>query len=225
MTGSEHGGRQIRMLVGGLVTLFLVAMIFLTLMTFTLSLQHFLWGIPVIVVSCIDIYFLSRSLLQEPKKIDIRLSSILIGLGTTFGFSVVVMMLSPRSESLTSAIAIRQLGSVIAVLPYPFVIWSLFCLRDCLTVVPEAHAVVAHGPYKYSRHPLYVCYMAWAAANVMMFPTLPMLFAATIQIALLFVRLRREEALLLQTFPEYIHYYERTGLLGPRQRRLISAKS
>ena len=67
--------------------------------------------------------------------------------------------------------------------------------------------------------------MTWALANVLMFPTLLMLGAAAAQIAFLQIRLRREENLLLETFPEYRQYYERTGLIGPRLRRLVSTEN
>ena len=217
--------QAIRYLAGGAVTLFMLAIILLTATTLNRSLYHFLWGLPVIAVSLLDIYFLSRSLLQKPKTIDTRISSVLIGLGTTFGFSVAVMVLSPQQANVAYAVELRQAGVVLSLLPYPLVIWSLFCLGDCLTVVPEAHAVVAHGPYKFSRHPLYVCYMMWATANVLMFPTWLMLGAAALQIAFLQIRLRREEALLLETFPEYRRYYERTGLIGPRLRQILPTES
>ena len=222
MNASENKQQIIRFVAGGSVTLFMVAIIVLTATTLSRSLYYLLWGLPVIAVSLLDIYFLTRSLLQKPKTIDVRLSSLIIGLGTTFGFSVAVMVLSPQHAAEGFSSEIRQMGMLLSLLPYPLVIWSLFCLGDCLTVVPEAHAVVAHGPYKFSRHPLYVCYMTWALANVLMFPTLPMLMAAVAQILFLLVRLRREEALLLDTFPEYRHYYERTGLFGPRMKRLAS---
>lgn len=203
-----------RFIAGGAVTLFMIAIIFITLKNIATSLHHILWGIPVVVISLLDIFFLTRSLLQQPKKIDMRFTSLLIGLGTTFGFSVVVMFFAvPYAETGIMA-EIRRTGLILSILPYPFAIWALFSLQDCLTVVPEAHVVVAHGPYKFSRHPLYICYMIWAVADVMMFPTWPMLIAAVSQIAFLVVRLRREEALLLQTFPEYTYYYERTGLIG-----------
>ena len=67
--------------------------------------------------------------------------------------------------------------------------------------------------------------MMWAAAKVLMFPTGLMLGAAALQIAFLQIRLRREEALLLETFPEYRRYYERTGLIGPRLRQILPTES
>ena len=217
MTGSEKYEQNLRYFVSGSVTLFLVCTIFLTLTKVSASLYHLLWGLPVIAVGLLDVYFLTRSLLQQPKKIDVRWSSVLIGLGTTFGFSVAVMFLSTPNAAIFGFPMLRQLGMLLSLVPYPFAIWALFCLGDCLTVVPEAHSVVAHGPYKYSRHPLYVCYMVWAAANALMFPGWAMFLAALSQIVCLYIRLRREETLLLETLPEYRYYYERTGLFGKKR--------
>ena len=217
MTVREKNEQNLRYFISGAVTLYLVCTIFLSLTKVSASLYHLLWGLPVIAVGLLDVYFLTRSLLQQPKKIDVRWSSVLIGLGTTFGFSVAVMFLSSPNDGVFGFPMIRQFGMLLSLVPYPFAIWSLFCLGDCLTVVPEAHSVVAHGPYKFSRHPLYVCYMGWAAANVLMFPGWAMFLAAVSQNVCLHIRLRREEKLLLETFPEYRYYFERTGLLGKKK--------
>ena len=99
-------------------------------------------------------------------------------------------------------------------MPYPFIIAALFSLRNCLTVIPEAHRVVAHGIYKYSRHPLYMCYLIWNFAYIFMFPSWLMIAINLVGMAVQVLRLKREETLLLATFPEYRDYYLRTGLLG-----------
>ncbi|SPF41107.1 putative Isoprenylcysteine carboxyl methyltransferase [Candidatus Desulfosporosinus infrequens] len=180
------------------------------------SREYLLWAIPVIAVSMLDIYFLTRSLLREPKKIDTRLSTVVISIGATFGFSLVAIGIGDPAIDVPYIQVLQKVGKVLAILPYPFVIWALFCLKDCLTVVPEAHTVVANGIYKYSRHPLYVCYIVWAIGNIMMFPTLSMLIGSTAQIIFLVVRLRLEERLLIEIFPEYQEYFNRTGFLGKR---------
>jgi len=208
------GQQQFRFIASGLVTLFLVAVIVRTSMILSTSRDHLLWGIPVIAVSLLDIYFLTRSLVRAPKNIDTRLSTFIISLGATFGFSLVAVSIADPQLEFSHRQVVEQVGRLLAILPYPFVFWSLLCLKDCLTVVPEAHAVVANGIYRYSRHPLYVCYMIWAIAGIMMFPTLSMLIGSVAQIAFLIVRLGREEQLLLKTFPEYREYYLRTGLCG-----------
>jgi len=206
--------QRFRFIASGLVTLFLVLIIGSTIRMYFTSDDHLLWGTPVIAVSLLDIYFLTRSLVRAPKSIDTRLSTFIISIGATFGFSLVAILIADPPFEFPHRQVVEQAGRLLTLLPYPFVLWALLCLKDCLTVVPEAHAVVANGIYRYSRHPLYVCYMIWAIANIMLFPTLSMLIGSIAQIAFLLVRLRREEQLLLKTFPEYREYYQRTGLCG-----------
>lgn len=213
--------QQFRFIASGLVTLFLLVIIVRAIMMLFTSSDHLLWGVPVIAISLLDIYFLTRSLVREPKNIDTRLSTAIISLGATFGFSLVAVSIADPQLEFPHMQVVQQMGRFLAIMPYPFVLWSLLCLKDCLTVVPEAHAVVANGIYRYSRHPLYVCYIVWAIANIMMFPTLSMLIGSIAQITFLIVRLRREEQLLLTTFPEYGQYYQRTGLCGNMYRGTV----
>jgi protein-S-isoprenylcysteine O-methyltransferase Ste14 len=214
MATVQGGGQRFRFMASGIVTLFLVIIIVRAAKLLVMSSEYLLWGIPVIVVSVLDIYFLTRSLLHEPKKMDTRLSTLIISIGATFGFSLVALGMGDGSFQVPYLQVVQQVGKFLAIMPYPVVVWALFCLKDCLTVVPEAHTVVANGIYRYSRHPLYVCYIIWAVANMMMFPTLSMMIGSMAQITFLIVRLRREEQLLLATFPEYREYYKRTGLCG-----------
>ena len=206
--------QRFRFMASGMVTVFLLAIMSSTVMKLVASPDYVLWAIPVIVVTFLDLYFLTRSLLRAPKSIDTRLSTLIISIGATFGFSLVAVLIADAELVFPYIEMIKKMGRFLSLVPYPLVLWSLLCLKDCLTVVPEAHTVIAHGIYKYSRHPLYVCYIVWIISNVMMFPTLSMLTASVVQILFLMVRLKREEKLLLETFPEYKEYYKKTGLLG-----------
>lgn len=214
MNAGQTKQQRFRFIASSMVTLFLVIIITRSFRMISMSGDHLLWGIPVIAVSLLDIYFLTSSLLREPKSIDTRLSTFIISLGATFGFSLVAVSIADPQLELLHREAVQQVGRVLALAPYPFVVWALFCLKDCLTVVPEAHTVIAHGIYRYSRHPLYVCYIVWAIANIMIFPSLSMIIGSIGQIIFLIVRLQREEQLLLSAFPEYKEYYKRTGLCG-----------
>ena len=213
--------QRFRFIASGLVTLFLVMIIARSFTMIFISSDHLLWGIPVVAVSLLDIYFLTSSLLRAPKSIDTRLSTFIISLGATFGFSLVAVSIADPPLAFFYIDVAQQMGRILAIIPYPFAIWALFCLRDCLTVVPEAHTVIAHGIYKYSRHPLYVCYIVWAVANMMIFPSLSMIIGSIGQMIFLIVRFRREERLLLAAFPEYQEYYQRTGLCGTLYRGTI----
>lgn len=214
MSGELIKQQRFRFIASSLVTIFLVFIITRAFKMIFLSSDHLLWGIPVIAVSLLDIYFLTSSLLRKPKSIDTRLSTFIISLGATFGFSLVAVSIADPPIAFSHIAVVQQAGRMLSLVPYPFAIWALFCLKDCLTVVPEAHTVIAHGIYRYSRHPLYVCYIVWAIANVMIFPSLSMMIGSLCQILFLMVRLHREEQLLLTTFPEYRDYYNRTGLCG-----------
>lgn len=181
---------------------------------FSLSIYYLLWGIPIILINLLDIFFLGKSLLKKPKNVDTRISSLLISLGGASSLLFTSFFVSYPPLNIPYAIYLKALAAILNLITYPLVIWSLLCLRSCLTVIPEAHKIVANGPYKYSRHPLYVCFMMWAVANVLIFQSIPFIVLSVIYIYLLFLRLKREEELLLATFPEYKEYYENTGLIG-----------
>jgi protein-S-isoprenylcysteine O-methyltransferase Ste14 len=206
--------QRIRFIAGGSVSVFTLTIIVMRFLTFAPSLYSWLWVIPGMFANLLDLYFLNKSLLKRPKNIDTRLSTFCISIGATFGMDLVAAALNAPPLSLPYIDFIRHAGGILALLPYPFILWALLCLKDCLTVIPEAHGVIAHGIYKYSRHPLYVCYITWSLANSMMFPSFLMFAACLANILLLILRLRREENLLLSTFPEYRQYRQQTGLLG-----------
>lgn len=205
---------NIRLVANGTITVFCLLIIVARLTAFSSSGYHWLWGIPALLITVLDIYFLTKSLLHEPKRVDTGFTTFLISVTGSMGFGLSAVVVTYPVLDLPHIAAMRELGGLIALVPYPFIIWALFCLKDCLTVIPEAHSVVAHGIYKYSRHPLYMCYIVWAIANMLMFPSWLMFTVSSAHIVLLILRLRKEESLLLATFPEYRDYYKRTGLAG-----------
>jgi protein-S-isoprenylcysteine O-methyltransferase Ste14 len=214
--------RTVRFIANGIITVFSLVLIIGRLVFCSPSSYYWLWGVPALLISVLDIYFLTRSMLHQPKDIDTGLGTFLISVSGSMGFSLSALFMGCPILDLPFGSVIRQAGSIIAVIPYPFIFWALFCLRDCLTVVPEAHSVVARGIYKFSRHPLYMCYIVWALANMMMFPSWPMFCVSSALIITLILRLKREETLLLATFPEYQTYYRRTGLVcGMRLKCLL----
>lgn len=204
----------VRFVANGTITILCLVFVVGKLTAFSTSTYHLLWGGVAIIVALLDIYFLVKSTLNKPKSVDTSLSSFILAVGGSLGFLGSAVATGYPVADLPFTAALRQAGIIVALLPYPFIIWSLLCLKECLTIIPEAHSVVAHGIYKYSRHPLYMCYIIWAIANIMMFPSLPMLAASLALTALLVLRIKREEKLLLATFPEYRDYYSRTGLIG-----------
>ncbi|MDR3562944.1 MAG: isoprenylcysteine carboxylmethyltransferase family protein [Negativicutes bacterium] len=217
--------KTVRFIANGTITVFSLFLIVARLAAPSSSGYHWLWGIPALLIILLDVYFLTKSLLRQPKNVDTCLTTFLISVGSSLGFGFSAVAVGFPVLDLPQAAALREVGGYIALSPYPFIIWALLCLKDCLTVIPEAHSVVARGIYRYSRHPLYMCYIVWAVANMMMFPSWLMILVSTAHIVLLVLRLKREEKLLLATFTEYRSYYETTGLIGTfRFRMLLNEK-
>ena len=80
---------------------------------------------------------------------------------------------------------------------------------------PTAGGLVTSGPYHYIRHPIYaaICLFVWAGVLAHLSPlTIFLGFLATVGIL---VRLRCEETLLTEQYPEYRDYSARTKRLLP----------
>jgi protein-S-isoprenylcysteine O-methyltransferase Ste14 len=87
--------------------------------------------------------------------------------------------------------------------------------------VKEKHALVTTGVYERTRHPMYSAFWLWALAQAIL---LPNWFAGPAGIigfgTLYFVRVGREEAMMVETFGDaYRAYVDRTWRIFPRARR------
>ena len=103
------------------------------------------------------------------------------------------------------------------------VLWALWYLRRAFSVVPQARTVVANGPYRYVRHPMYVGNMLTIVGLELIVGTLSALFLSLICLALQVARARYEDRLLASTFNEYGAYMSRVNAFFPRlcSRRVI----
>jgi protein-S-isoprenylcysteine O-methyltransferase Ste14 len=99
-----------------------------------------------------------------------------------------------------------------------FGLWSLVRLRSAFSIVPQARALVTSGPYRVARHPLYSSYVLQYAGMLLSHPTVPLGLIYTVWCALVIVRVRYEEAVLLRAFPEYAIYRRQVGRFMPRLR-------
>lgn len=96
-----------------------------------------------------------------------------------------------------------------------FAVYAALVLGRSISIVPEARRLVTSGPYAVIRHPLYLAEF-FALLGVAMQYLLPWaLLLLALQSAFQFLRMKNEEQVLVQTFPEYKDYMRRTARLVP----------
>ncbi len=106
-------------------------------------------------------------------------------------------------------------ASLLSIAAFAFACVGLGYLRRNLSIIPEARRVVAGGPYRIVRHPLYLAEISAAISLVLAAPYLTPVIALLGFVLLQGVRARFEERLLLDTLPEYAAYQRRTRALIP----------
>lgn len=115
---------------------------------------------------------------------------------------------------------LRWTGVAIGVAAGSLLVWTLVNLGRNLTdtvVTRTAHTLVTAGPYRWIRHPFYVAIALSVTANGLAAANWFLLAAGWLTVALLVVRTRKEEALLLARFGDaYRSYVDRTGRFLPR---------
>jgi len=156
---------------------------------------------------------------------------ILSALGTLFFFAEALLFVGAVSTGLGNLIdahrlkwvggaAIQVFGLVLIGLGILVFLWSVVT-RGQYSVsweMPEDHALVTRGPYRYVRHPSYLGYFLMFVG---LFPVLLSVVALLPLMAIPgYVRVARvEEELLVERFGEgYMEYMERTGRFLPRFR-------
>jgi protein-S-isoprenylcysteine O-methyltransferase Ste14 len=96
-----------------------------------------------------------------------------------------------------------------------FAIYSMLVLGRSISLVPEARRLVTRGPYALVRHPLYLGEMVAIAGVALQHLSVWALLLLCFAWAFQFQRMRYEERVLFQSFPEYADYMARTARLLP----------
>lgn len=82
--------------------------------------------------------------------------------------------------------------------------------------VKQGHELVSHGPYAHIRHPIYTAIFLLFLGLFLLRPTPSAVLGMVLIVAGFWVKLRQEEALMLQQFPDaYPAYMARTKRLLP----------
>jgi protein-S-isoprenylcysteine O-methyltransferase Ste14 len=125
---------------------------------------------------------------------------------------VLIMFAGPFWPTHWSPQGMMVLGGVIAL--WAFVAMGLGNIRG-FPEIPQHGRLVVHGPYRWVRHPMYasvlVITLAWTVEHP--FPLRMILWVGLV--VTLWVKLRYEERLLMERFPEYDNYRRHTKRLIP----------
>ncbi len=114
-----------------------------------------------------------------------------------------------QSDSMMAAgLALWVFGAVVG-------LWSIWFLRHSFSLVPQARALVTHGPYRFARHPIYGAYIPQYLGLWLLYPTLALALTMLAWLGLQMLRIQYEEKVLTAAFPEYSDYRRRVGAFGP----------
>jgi protein-S-isoprenylcysteine O-methyltransferase Ste14 len=115
--------------------------------------------------------------------------------------------------------ALAWIGVVLCVGGFLFCIWARFTLgRNWSGIVTfkGGHELITRGPYAIVRHPIYTGMLAMIVATVLVLGHIAGIIALPLVLVSLWIKLRYEEKLMLQKFPdEYAAYQQRVKRLIP----------
>jgi protein-S-isoprenylcysteine O-methyltransferase Ste14 len=143
---------------------------------------------------------------RKARGVEPRMSA-LVG---TFLLTVVVVFprrdLSMLAELVSALLTFGGNAFAVAVLTQ---------LRQSFSIMAEARQLVTDGVYRMVRHPLYLAEEIAAIGIAMQFFSLPTAAILAVQIGVQLRRMRNEEVILAETFPEYRAYRARTARILP----------
>src|SRR6516165_10254812 len=143
---------------------------------------------------------------RKAHGIEPRISA-LIGtfLSTTF-------VLFPRRDL---SIIAGIVSALLTLCGNTFAVIVLTQLRGSFSIMAESRRLVTAGMYRRVRHPLYLAEEIAAIGVVMQFFSLWTALILAVQIGFQLRRMRNEEVILAETFPEYLGYRARTARILP----------
>lgn len=143
---------------------------------------------------------------RKARGVEPRISA-LIG---TFLLTVVVVF--PRRDL---SMLVGLVSAVLTLGGNAFAVVVLTQLRASFSIMAEARQLVTEGVYRMVRHPLYLAEEIAAIGIAMQFFSLSTAAILAVQIGFQLRRMRNEEVILAETFPEYRAYRARTPRILP----------
>jgi protein-S-isoprenylcysteine O-methyltransferase Ste14 len=145
--------------------------------------------------------------------------------GGALWLSIIAYMINPAWMAWSSTplpVWLRWSGAVFSALSVALLIWTLPTLGKNLTdtvVTRREHTLVTRGPYRWIRHPFYVCMALMTLGSALVAANLFILVSGVVVFSLLALRSRVEEEQLAARFGDaYLDYRKRTGRFLPKFR-------
>jgi protein-S-isoprenylcysteine O-methyltransferase Ste14 len=129
--------------------------------------------------------------------------------GTFIGVGIVLLPPQEISATLDLASLLLIIGGT------AFAVCAVLVLARSISLMPEARRLITWGPYTLVRHPLYLGEMVATLGVALQYlmPWALLLFG--LHCLFQFERMRNEERVLAQAFPNYTNYMARTARLVP----------
>jgi len=114
-------------------------------------------------------------------------------------------------------------GDIVATIGLVYSVWGLAYLRRSFSITPEARRLVTGGPYRLSRHPVYLGEIATAIGVNLATAGWPGALALVYFVGAELLRMRWEEGVLSKAFPaDYPAYADRVPRYFPNPFRASS---
>jgi protein-S-isoprenylcysteine O-methyltransferase Ste14 len=155
------------------------------------------------------LFTIGRAAPRRPSRNPVAFLACAIALAATIGFA------EPGGHTPTGVIVAGELVAV------GFAVWLLVAvlyLGRCFGVLPEARGLVTRGPYRITRHPVYLGEIGACAGLAVAAPSARNSAAVVTVLVAQLVRMRLEERALAEAFPAYTAYARDTPRLLPRLR-------
>jgi protein-S-isoprenylcysteine O-methyltransferase Ste14 len=129
--------------------------------------------------------------------------------GTFLGVGMLLLPLQELSPALYLASLLLIISGIV------FAICAALVLGRSISLLPEARRLVTWGPYALVRHPLYLGEIVAMVGVALQYLSAWALLLLGLQCAFQLQRMKYEERILFQVFPEYGDYMARTARLVP----------
>jgi protein-S-isoprenylcysteine O-methyltransferase Ste14 len=180
----------------------------------TTALIILLYFVLITILGFAEIFLQKRFAGEKPKKPDRELAGLLIP------FYLAVYM--PLAEYAIFKPGFTSFGIVsgftLLILGIAFRITGMLTLRHNFSTAAgcrEGSTLITSGIYRYVRHPLYMSVLIVASAGCLLFSSIFCWLFIFITIYSVLTRIRKEEKLLMENYPDYAEYCRKTKKLIP----------